>query len=1208
MLGGAINPKNKKANFLSSFEEELGQQGADIAKAKAEVVPQKSEVAPQKSPEGAGSTWDFLPDFSNYVPDFSDYVPDVSGPTAQGLFGALANFGGIAGALATGGPQAMSAFVNRIAESQQLELSREWEAFQKNEDKAFTLHRDRLQREHEAALHEKKESAIQKRVADKGTNGLISRWKLGTKEEQNAKIIHAFTSAGLEGRAQDFIAARDKGDVATQTILAGQVWTNLGDAVPDIAKAGDLVARSRQTVIDYVGKDNIGHIAAADFPILAVKIANEKKERSAKQQVLKGKVDSIAGRIDATEDPNELRLASRELDEVGKSLAQEQSPVTGIEGLETKAGTFGRNVSADEMLLTGLIQQNYEGVQSKLGLKLDSVNYAANQGSLSKEITGGQKILETGIALDLLDGPTDPKKVTKAIAAIGQSVTDPLTRLIDVDSLIKKAGTNPENLTALPAEALEAIRLLNEHFVDPTTGELYAEGDTDSLEFSHERIIQLFSDVKGDLSQQHSDERAKLLAGGIFDKILMGANSIDTTSLSAELTKRFDTTATKKTTDDLSKTLGIPLDGLDITKAITYAKSANTNLGISFRNPDFAKSLSKQQDRQVLEPNKFLRTPGVTNRIVAKFTRLPEGLDISDSQVLDDLSTVSDNKLASAVTKLVAAGQLGEEEGKSLHRHWRNAAKTYMEIPSNLIRTADAELIEAGVSPQVLVSVNSKGAPPPDAAAINTIIDRHATTRQTTPTTFGQAVAGASDVGEDDVAVFEDVIGVMSGNADYTKATTPMRSFSPAQTGRHSPTISEGMGYYPKTEMRDDAIDLWPHVTKIYGNRVLFSLSPEKFDQLHVKVRQLEMALNQKIRPRLGASNDRGFVQENLQEMLRGLPPPQLVKGVLGDPTSNSLSPMAIPKGISLEMLRGGGDPIEIPGATSAQADPQKTQAMIHVDNLAQIRDSQRNVVALGKFMPGGSGWSSYVDAKGAVKIMPVTPAKLQEMSESLLTQEKKAEAKLYMTGEAGAQLMERSLDDFDAFLFDINGKFCVELDAEGNIDHAKTEANILTNTKAWGSDNLGGVQKDPAMGVSLANAATNALIENLGQASSESGGAGSVAMLQYLFGQLKLKTSTLYKQRGGSASVNKTILKDEEGGLYIEGELIAGLDKRKHTIQALTTSSRLRNMNSGALKEDIRRRMSNQKALEVFDNMKMDDISAPYLKSILFEAFARAK
>jgi len=91
-------------------------------------------------------------------------APDLSGSslgdTFSGMFegfgSALGDIGGIAGALGAGGPQAMTNFVNKIAEKQNMEIARKWDGFQKGQERTFTMIRDSAQRRHEMAmLHEK---------------------------------------------------------------------------------------------------------------------------------------------------------------------------------------------------------------------------------------------------------------------------------------------------------------------------------------------------------------------------------------------------------------------------------------------------------------------------------------------------------------------------------------------------------------------------------------------------------------------------------------------------------------------------------------------------------------------------------------------------------------------------------------------------------------------------------------------------------------------------------------------------------------------------------------------------------------------------------------------------------------------------------------------------------------------------------------------
>ena len=60
--------------------------------------------------------------------------------------------GGLAGALAAGGPQAMGQLMATIADKQKTELSNQWEAYHRSQDRAFTAARDAAARSHDERM------------------------------------------------------------------------------------------------------------------------------------------------------------------------------------------------------------------------------------------------------------------------------------------------------------------------------------------------------------------------------------------------------------------------------------------------------------------------------------------------------------------------------------------------------------------------------------------------------------------------------------------------------------------------------------------------------------------------------------------------------------------------------------------------------------------------------------------------------------------------------------------------------------------------------------------------------------------------------------------------------------------------------------------------------------------------------------------------
>lgn len=91
-----------------------------------------------------------------------------------GLGAGLAYTGGIAGALGSGGPQAMTNFVNKIAAQQNLELSQRWESFQTSQARSHQLLRDEAQRAHERGMQAEGHRLKQGTAATKSTAALLA--------------------------------------------------------------------------------------------------------------------------------------------------------------------------------------------------------------------------------------------------------------------------------------------------------------------------------------------------------------------------------------------------------------------------------------------------------------------------------------------------------------------------------------------------------------------------------------------------------------------------------------------------------------------------------------------------------------------------------------------------------------------------------------------------------------------------------------------------------------------------------------------------------------------------------------------------------------------------------------------------------------------------------------------------------------------------
>ena len=123
------------------------------------------------------------------APDFSwSDLGDTFSGMFEGMGGALGDIGGIAGALGAGGPQAMTNFVNKIADKQNMEISRKWDSFQKGQDRSFQMLRDSSQRRHEMGMLQEKHRLDTARTTGASIGRTASQFRLNPAAFENAKL------------------------------------------------------------------------------------------------------------------------------------------------------------------------------------------------------------------------------------------------------------------------------------------------------------------------------------------------------------------------------------------------------------------------------------------------------------------------------------------------------------------------------------------------------------------------------------------------------------------------------------------------------------------------------------------------------------------------------------------------------------------------------------------------------------------------------------------------------------------------------------------------------------------------------------------------------------------------------------------------------------------------------------------------------------
>ena len=161
----------------------------------------------------------------------------LSGDPTSGFMADLdvvgANVGGIAGALGAGGPQAMTAFANKIADSQQMELSRRWQGFQKGQDQQFQMLRDEASRAHDESMLE-----------------LKHKLETQTERDKQREVVSAAIHSG--------------GPALIRSVAAGSGGTLLPDASPGAAI--DLVMSG----LNPGGVLNVAQAHAADTSASAI--------------------------------------------------------------------------------------------------------------------------------------------------------------------------------------------------------------------------------------------------------------------------------------------------------------------------------------------------------------------------------------------------------------------------------------------------------------------------------------------------------------------------------------------------------------------------------------------------------------------------------------------------------------------------------------------------------------------------------------------------------------------------------------------------------------------------------------------------------------------------------------------------------------------------------------------------------------------------
>ncbi len=174
-----------------------------------------------------------------------DYKDILDAVTPDGGSDALAAIGGIAGALGAGGPQAMSAFANKLADANQLSVGRAWDAYQRGQQEAFQQRRDdaaeahdfaRQKQQHEFRLEElKQEHALREGLVTSDTKArLLAAYNSdGGATGETRKALVGMVPAALQAEARK-LRGPD---------LVDFVHTHVGSAALGLVDTGAVVGR-----------------------------------------------------------------------------------------------------------------------------------------------------------------------------------------------------------------------------------------------------------------------------------------------------------------------------------------------------------------------------------------------------------------------------------------------------------------------------------------------------------------------------------------------------------------------------------------------------------------------------------------------------------------------------------------------------------------------------------------------------------------------------------------------------------------------------------------------------------------------------------------------------------------------------------------------------------------------------------------------------
>lgn len=145
---------------------------------------------------------------------------------------AMSYTGGIAGALGAGGPQAMTNFVNKIADKQNLAMSQEWESREKRDAHSRQLERDESQREHERDMHQRELDATIGRTRRASEANHMAALNMGGTPLRMTYIAGLGADPETPNEALGWMAAKNdlKPSMFMQQVEAGTLQSNFAES------------------------------------------------------------------------------------------------------------------------------------------------------------------------------------------------------------------------------------------------------------------------------------------------------------------------------------------------------------------------------------------------------------------------------------------------------------------------------------------------------------------------------------------------------------------------------------------------------------------------------------------------------------------------------------------------------------------------------------------------------------------------------------------------------------------------------------------------------------------------------------------------------------------------------------------------------------------------------------------------------------------